>query len=509
VLFVLEERYAAPSFAEVTEKHKRPAMDSRTNASRLGESLKGIVMRALAGAALSAILVLPAAAQTRPDQVKFREIYKELVETNTTLSSGSCTLAAQRMGARLKAAGFPDRDLHYFAESKNPKEGGLVAILPGSDPKAKAVLLLAHIDVVEARREDWTRDPFKLVEEGGYFYGRGTADMKGQAAIWIDMLARFKQEGVKHRRTLKLALTCGEETSYAFNGAKWLANNRRQLIDAEFALNEGGGGRLDASGKRLLLTVQAGEKHFQNYRLEVTNIGGHSSRPTPDNAIYRLAQALTKISAYQFPITSNEATRAFFAALGPQVGGKMGAAMTTFAKNPTDSQAVATLTSDPSHNAIMHTTCVATLLDAGHANNALPQRARANINCRIFPGTSVEQVRLRLARLVADPQVKVTTLEKRNEVVKSPPLTPQIMEPVKAAAAKIWPGVPVAPVMLAGATDSTFLNPVGIPTYGVTGIFGEHDGNGAHGLNERIRVRSLYEGRDFLTEVVKTYANQP
>ena len=192
-------------------------------------------MRAFAGAALSAILVLPAAAQTRPDQVKFREIYKELVETNTTLSSGSCTLAAQRMGARLKAAGFPDRDLHYFAVPENPKEGGLVAIYPGSDPQAKAVLMLAHVDVVEARREDWTRDPFTLIEQGGFFYGRGTADMKGQAAIWVDMLIRFKQEKYIPRRTLKLALTCGEETSDAFNGAKWLAQNRRPLIDAGIA----------------------------------------------------------------------------------------------------------------------------------------------------------------------------------------------------------------------------------------------------------------------------------
>ncbi|MEY4966514.1 MAG: hypothetical protein RL274_2097 [Pseudomonadota bacterium] len=458
--------------------------------------------------ALTAALAYPAAAQTRPDQVKFRDVYKELVETNTTLSSGSCTLAAQRMGARLKAAGFAESDLHYFAVPENPKEGGLVAILPGSEPAAKAVLLLAHIDVVEAKRQDWTRDPFKLIEEGGFFYGRGTADMKAQAAVWVDMLIRFRQEGFKPRRTLKLALTCGEETSYAFNGAGWLAKNRRELIDAGIALNEGGGGRLDASGKRLLLTIQAGEKHFQNYRLEVTNIGGHSSRPTPNNAIYRLAAGLTRISAYHFPVMTTDATRAFFAAMGPQVGGKMGAAMTAFSRNPTDAQAAATLAADPSHNAILHTTCVATLLEAGHANNALPQRASANINCRIFPGTSVEQVRLRLARLVADPEIKVTTLEKRNEVAKPPPLTLEVMEPVKAAAAKIWPGVPVAPVMLAGATDANFLNPVGMPTYGITGMFGEHDGNGAHGLNERIRVRSLYEGRDFLTEVVKAYANQ-
>lgn len=466
-------------------------------------------MRVFLTAALSAALVLPAAAQTRPDQKKFREIYQELVETNTTLSSGSCTLAAQRMGARLKAAGFPDSALQYFSVPENPKEGGLVAILPGTDAKAKAVLLLAHIDVVEAKREDWTRDPFKLIEENGYFYGRGTADMKAQAAVWVDMLARFKQENFKAPRTIKLALTCGEETSYAFNGAGWLAKNKRELIDAGIALNEGGGGRLDASGKRLLLNIQAGEKFPQNYRLEVINPGGHSSRPTPDNAIYRLAFGLTKISTYKFPVKTTDATRAFFTAMGPQVGGKIGAAMTTFAKNPKDSAAADVIATDPGFNSMLHTTCIPTLLDAGHANNALPQRARANINCRIFPGESVEEVRARLEQLVADANVKVTTLEKRSEVPKAPPpLTPQVLKPVQEAAAKLWPGVPLAPVMLAGATDGAFLNPAGIPTYGLSGMFGDPDGGGVHGLNERIRVRSVYEGRDFLTEVVKAYARQ-
>ena len=476
--------------------------------------MKALYAAALLAAVLPAI-ALPVTAQEAPmgklrsDQVAFRALYKELVETNTTLSSGSCTLAAQRMGARLKAAGFAESDLHYFAVPENPKEGGLVAILPGSEPAAKAVLLLAHIDVVEAKRQDWTRDPFKLIEEGGYFYGRGTADMKAQAAVWVDMLIRFRQEGFKPRRTLKLALTCGEETSYAFNGAGWLAKNRRELIDAGIALNEGGGGRLDASGKRLILNIQAGEKFPQNYRLEVTNPGGHSSRPTPNNAIYRLAFGLTRIRAYQFPVKTTDATRAFFATMGTQADGKMGAAMTTFAKNPTDELAAKTIATDPGFNAMLHTTCIPTLLDAGHANNALPQRASANINCRIFPGTSVEQVRIKLAQLVADPQIKVTTLEKRSEVPKAPPpLTPDVMEPVKAAAAKIWPGLPIAPVMLAGASDGAFLNPAGIPTYGLSGMFGDPDGGGVHGLNERIRVRSLYEGRDFLTEVVKTYANQ-
>jgi acetylornithine deacetylase/succinyl-diaminopimelate desuccinylase-like protein len=468
-------------------------------------------MRTWVWAALTASLTLPALAQTmpRPDQLKFRALYKELVETNTTLSSGSCTLAAQKMAAHLKDAGYPDSDLHLFSVKEHPKDGGLVAVLHGSDASAKAVLLLGHVDVVEAKREDWTRDPFKLIEENGYFYGRGTSDMKGQVAVWVDMMIRFKQENFKPRRSIKLALTCGEETSYAFNGAGYLAAHERSLIDAGIALNEGAGGRLDASGKRLLLNIQAGEKFPQNYKLEVTNMGGHSSRPTPDNAIYHLAFGLTKISAYKFPIESTDATRQFFAAMGPQTGGKMGAAMSAFAKNPKDAQAASVIAADPGYNAILHTTCIPTLLNAGHANNALPQRANANINCRIFPGTSDEQVRARLEALVADPQIKVTTLEKRSAVPLSPPpLTPQVMDPIKAAAAKIWPGVAVAPIMLAGATDGAFLNPAGIPTYGLSGMFADPDGGGIHGLNERLRVRSLYEGRDFLTEVVRSYANQ-
>jgi acetylornithine deacetylase/succinyl-diaminopimelate desuccinylase-like protein len=323
-------------------------------------------MRRWFWAALAASLTLPATAQTlRPDQLKFRALYKELVETNTTLSSGSCTLAAQKMAAHLKAAGYPDSDLHLFSVSDHPKEGGLVAVLHGSDPKAKAVLLLGHLDVVEAKREDWTRDPFKLIEEGGYFYGRGTSDMKGQSAVWVDIMIRFRQENFRPRRSVKLALTCGEETSYAFNGARYLAAHERQLIDAGIALNEGAGGRLDASGKHLLLNIQAGEKFPQNYKLEVTNVGGHSSRPTPDNAIYHLAFGLTKISAYKFPVESNDATRQFFAAMGPLTGGKLGAAMSAFAKNPKDDAAAAVIAADPGHNAILHTTCIPTLLNAG------------------------------------------------------------------------------------------------------------------------------------------------
>ena len=462
-------------------------------------------MRTFVTAALALSFTLPALAQTRPDQQRFRALYKELIETNTSLSAGSCTLAASRMAAHLKAAGYPDADLHPFSVPDHPKEGGLVAILHGSDSKAKAILLLGHLDVVEAKREDWTRDPFTLIEEGGYFYGRGTADMKAQVAAWVDAMVRYKEEGFKPRRSIKMALTCGEETSTAFNGAGWLATHERALIDAEFALNEGGGGRLDASGKPLILTVQAAEKFPQNYQLEVTNPGGHSSRPVPNNAIYHLAAGLTKISTYQFPFQASDITKAYFAKMGPQVGGEMGAAMTAFSKG--DMMAAPVLAKDPSYNSVLHTTCIPTLLSAGHANNALPQRADANINCRIFPGTSVEEVRAKLQELVGDSEIKVTASDKRSEVPKGPqPLTPVIFKPVEDLAAKMWPGVPVVPFMSAGATDGAFLTPAGIPTYGVSGMFGDPDGNGAHGLNERLRVKSVYDGRDFLYQIVKVYA---
>jgi acetylornithine deacetylase/succinyl-diaminopimelate desuccinylase-like protein len=466
-------------------------------------------MRAYLSTALAACLIAPAAAQQlRPDQVRFRALYKELVETNTTLSAGDCTLAAQKMAAHLKAAGYPDADLHIFTAQGHPKEGGLVAVLHGSDQKTKAILLLGHLDVVEARRQDWTRDPFTLIEENGFFYARGATDMKSQVAVWVDTMVRLKEESFQHRRDIKMALTCGEESATAFNGANYLATREHDLIDAAFALNEGGGGRLDADGKRLALNVQAAEKYPQSYQLEVTNPGGHSSRPVPDNAINRLAAGLLKISVYQFPFQASDITRAYFGKMAPQVGGDMGKAMTQFASG--DMTAAMTLAADPTNNAVLHTTCIATMLNAGHAENALPQRADATVNCRIFPGTSAEQVRAKLEELVADPQVKVTLMPARSAEPKGPPqpLAPEVLKPVETVAAKMWPGVPVVPFMSAGATDGAFLAPAGIPTYGVSGIFGEADGNGAHGLNEHMRARSLYEGRDFLYELVKIYANQ-
>lgn len=469
-------------------------------------------MRFLAFAGVAAFLAAapafaqPAAATGEP---AFRATYKELVETDTTLSAGSCTLAAERMAERLKAAGFPQSDLHLIVEPAHPREGNLVAVLPGSDRDAKAILLLAHIDVVEANRADWARDPFTLVEEDGFFYARGSADDKAQAAIWVDTLARFKREGYRPKRTIKMALTCGEETAGAFNGAQYLAATKRDLIDSEFALNEGAGGLLDSAGRPVVLNIQAGEKFPQNYRLEIVNPGGHSSRPVRENAIYRLADALVKLRAHDFPVESNDATRGYFGAMAKLLPGPSAGAMAAFAANPSDRAAAAALAAaDPAWNAILRTTCVATLLEGGHATNALPQRARANVNCRIFPGTSVEQVRRALEAVVADPRVKITTLETRSEIAPPPPLTEKVLGPARKVAGQVFPGVPLVPLMAAGGTDAAFLTPAGIPTYGLSGIFSDREGSHAHGLDERIRVKSLLDAREFLYRLVKEYSGK-
>lgn len=475
-----------------------------TGASYFGERM---IKHLTLAAALLMQSVVATAAPAADDRAAFRALYKELVETNTTLSSGSCTLAAERMGAHLKAAGFADADLHYFATPEHPKEGGLVAVLPGRDPKAKAVLMLAHLDVVEAKREDWTRDPFTFVEEDGYFYGRGVADDKAMAAIFVDTLVRYKQEGFRPRRTLKLALTCGEETSGAFNGAEWLSKNRRDLIDAAFAVNEGGGGLLDDKGKPVFLAIQVGEKLSQNYTLEVTNPGGHSSRPRPDNAIYDLAEGLGRIRAYRFPVEFSATTRDYFTKLAAARGGEEGAAMKALLANPKDEAARAIVERDPDNNAVLHTNCVATLLEAGHATNALPQRARANVNCRIFPGTTAASVQATLAQVIGNPNVKISIREVRNAPAPPPPLDPKVLGPAETLAAKMWPGVPQLRMMSAGATDGAFLTPVGIPTYGISGDFGDPDGNGVHGLNERLRVKVLYDSRDYLYQLMKLYGD--
>jgi len=468
-------------------------------------------MRTIAAALLFASIGQPASAEAlRPDQVEFRSLYKELVETNTEVTDGSCTQAAQQIATRLRAAGIPQSQITLFSVPEHPKDGGIVAIYPGTSSSLKPLLLLAHIDVVVAKRSDWVRDPFKLYEENGYFYGRGSADDKSMAAIWADMLARFSREHYQPRRTIKMALTCGEETSGAFNGAQWLSHNRRQLIDAEFALNEGGGGETDgkgvsAGGKLAVQTIQVGEKAYQDFTLTVTNPGGHSSQPVRKNAIYEMSDALAKVRDLEFPMQFNDTTRAYFAEAGKSRHDAIGSAMVALAANPADKQAEAVVNTDKELHSLLRTTCVATMIDGGHALNALPQKVTANVNCRMFPGRTPAETQSAIAAAIANPDVTVEIRPPLKVIAQAPPLDPAVIGPMKALSARYFPGVPIVPAMSTGATDGLYMEAVGIPTYGAPGLWGDPDGNGVHGLNERIEVKSLYTGRDYLTDLVKAY----
>jgi len=472
---------------------------------RLRTLLQVLISSGLALAAAGALAGAPAVAD---DERAFRELYRELVEINTTLSAGSCTTAAEAMAARLRAAGLPAASVEVLVPPGHPRSGSLIATFPGRDRQLKPILLLAHIDVVEARREDWTRDPFKLVEEGGFFYARGASDDKAMAAVFTDLLVRFQREGFRPGRDVRLALTCGEETPGDFNGVRWLLAQRPQLLQARLVLNEGAGGLLDAAGKPATLEIQAGEKVYQDFQLETVNPGGHSSRPPQTNAITQLAAGLVRLGAYQFPVRLNSTTRAYFAqqaqlSSSPQVAADMRAIL----DNPGDAAASGRLwTANPSWNSMLRTTCVATQIEGGHAPNALPQRARANVNCRILPDERVEAVRAELAKVLADDGISVTAVGEPGQSAPVPPLSEAVLGPVRKAAAQLWPGVPIVPTMSTGATDGRYLNSAGIPTYGLSGMFHDAEGSHAHGLNERIGVKALLDGRRFLYEVVRSYA---
>lgn len=457
-----------------------------------------------------AVAALPASASgPAPDEAAFRSLYKELVEINTTLSVGSCTEAANAMKKRLLAGGLAAADVQVLVPPQRPKDGNLIATYRGSDAKAEPILLLAHLDVVEARREDWQRDPFTLTEEDGWFYARGASDDKAMAAVFVDSLIRYRKEGFKPRRDIKLALTCGEETSETFNGVSWLIEHHPDALKAAFALNEGAGGELDADGKPVALQIQAGEKAYQDFTLEITDPGGHSSRPKPSNPIYRLAAGLDKIGAHRFPIQLNEVTRAYFKAqleLAPSAAVED---IKAVLRDPPDEAAAARLWAmNPAWNSMLRTTCVATMVEAGHAPNALPQRARANVNCRILPGVPMETVKNTLAQVMDDDGIAIRGVEDPGAKSRVPQLTPQMLEPVRKVAEAVWPGVAVVPTMSTGATDGRFLNAAGTPTYGLSGMFHDAEGSRAHGLNERIRVKSLLDGRRFLYEIVKLYATE-
>jgi acetylornithine deacetylase/succinyl-diaminopimelate desuccinylase-like protein len=460
----------------------------------------------LVGAACAGLAGFSRAA---PDagEAAFRALYKELVEINTTRSVGSCTRAAEAMRARLLAGGIAAADMQILAPPERPKDGALIAVLHGTDRLAKPILLLAHIDVVEAKREDWERDPFRLVEENGWFYARGSSDDKAMAAVFTDTLIRYRKEGFKPRRDIKLALTCGEETPDAFNSVKWLIASHPDALSAAFALNEGAGGELDKNDKPVALQIQAGEKVYQDFALDAEDAGGHSSRPTKSNPITHLAAGLAKLGAYDFPIALNATTRAYFEAQAKLVAPDIAADMRAVLAVPPDPAAADRLWAvNAGWNGSLRTTCVVTEISGGHAPNALPQHAHANVNCRILPGVPIADVQREMVRVLGDEKIRVAPTGDPGIQSQAPPLSERIMDPVVQVANTVWPGVPIVPTMSTGATDGRFLNASGVPTYGLSGMFHDAEGSHAHGLNERIRVRSLLDGRQFLYEVVKRYA---
>ena len=451
-----------------------------------------------------AIGAVSAAMPPDADRQLAREIYKEIVEIRSGYTTGSTTPVAEAVAARLRAAGFPDSDI--FMGGASPKKANLVVRYHGTG-SLKPILLLAHTDVVEANREDWTTDPFQLIEKDGYFYGRGTADDKAQAAVWIANLIRYKREGFKPARDIIVALTADEEGGGPYNGVTWLLKNKRELIDADLCLNEGGGGVMVA-GRKIANNIQVSEKSYADFKFEVRNKGGHSSVPVPDNAIYRLATALERLSRYSFPLKTDEVTRAYFREMAKVEEGPLKADLPKIADGSSDVAHDAmqrAASASPRWNSMLRTTCVATELAGGHALNALPQLATANVNCRIFPGDSVESVQKALRQAVADEQVAIR-VQGDVDVGPASPMRPDVLKAVARLSDTLWSGVLTIPVMSTGATDGRYLRVAGIPTYGVSGFFGDRDDVRAHGRDERMGVNSFYEGQAFLYQLVKELA---
>ena len=461
--------------------------------------MPGMLIALVLGAA-AATAAAPAQTSPEPWRRLVRAIYEQLVNSNTSFSTGQTTPAAEAMAARLLDAGFAREDVVVAGAA--PHKANLVARYRGTGA-ARPLLLLAHLDVVEAKREDWSFDPFTLLEKDGYFYGRGTGDDKAQAAIWVANLIRYKREGLRPSRDLIVALTADEEGGGPYNGVAWLLEKRRPLIDAELCLNEGGWGEM-RDGQRLLNLVQVGEKHSATYRLEVRNSGGHSSMPVKENAIYRLAAALQRVSAHEFAFRLNDVTRKYLAALAGQQPEPIASRLRQAAAgDPAAMRAVAE--ASPLWNAVMRTTCVATGLDGGHAENALPQAAGARVNCRILPDQTAAEVELALRQAVGDEKVTVSLL-RAGAASPMSPLRDDVFGAVQRLTSAMWPGVLAPPYMVMGGTDGRLLRQAGIPTYGVQGIFYDVDDIRWHGRDERVAVQSFYEGQEFLYRLVKDLA---
>jgi acetylornithine deacetylase/succinyl-diaminopimelate desuccinylase-like protein len=436
---------------------------------------------------------------TRPDAEKqlAHDIYKQFIEVQSGFTTGATTPVAEAAAARLKAAGFSDSDI--FVGGAIPKKANLVVRYHGTGAH-KPILLLAHTDVVEAKREDWSMDPFQFIEKEGFFYGRGTGDDKAQAAVWIANLIQYKREGFKPDRDIIVALTADEEGGGPYNGVDWLLKNHRELIDADFALNEGGWGE-ESKGKKISNDLQVSEKYVLNFRFEVRNKGGHSSMPVRDNAIYHLAGALQRLGEFGFPLETNEVTAAYFQQMAKIESGPIRDDLAKVASGSQEGMERVAAAS-PAWNSTLRTTCVATMLEGGHAINALPQLAAATVNCRVLPEDSPEYVLSTLQKVVADDQVSVKQLSDFSKAAASP-MRPDVLKAVSEITAHMWAGVPTVPIMVMGATDGRYLRAAGIPTYGVQGFFMDRDDIRFHGRDERLGVQSFYEGQAFLYELVK------
>ena len=447
------------------------------------------------------------AGQLTPHQQLTREIYEQLVEINTGVESGDITAAAVAMAKRFREAGIPDRDI--FVGGPQPKKHNVVARIRGKGGAnaPKPLLLLAHIDVVEALKADWSPDldPFVFTERDGYYYGRGTADDKAMAAIFVANVYRMKREGFVPDRDIIIALTADEESG-PFNGVDWLTKNHRELVDAALVVNEGGGGTL-RGGKPLFNTVQAAEKITTNFTLRATNRGGHSSVPRDDNAITALADALAKVGRLKFPVQLSEVTRAFFTQTAGLESPEMGRAMKALVADPNDAAAVAAVTRDPRYNSMLRTSCVATQLSGGHATNALPQLAEANINCRIYPTSNAAEVKAALEGAIGDTAVQVVIRTQRPSTPATA-LAREVMGPIEQVTRELWGDIPVIPTMSTGATDSRFFRALGVPAYGVSGLFSDPTVDArAHGRDERMAVKSFYEGQEFLWRLTKALSS--
>jgi len=459
-------------------------------------------MRTLLAVFLLLASSLPAAADPSPrDRTLARQIYEELIEIDTSGEKGT-TLAAEAVARRLRAAGLPAGQVQLLGPS--PSKQNLVARIRGRSQKQPPLILLAHLDVVTALRSDWTVEPYELLERDGYFYGRGTADDKAMAAIFSELFVRLAASNARPQRDLLLMLTADEEGGPE-NGVKWLLEQHPELIqNGGLVINEGGGGTLRA-GRRLFNGVQVGEKLYSNFWLTVTDPGGHSSVPRKDNAIYRLAAALARLDAKPFPVELSPITERYLAKSAELEGGEIGAALAAIVRNPNDGAAAKTLAESPRYNALLRTTCTPTRLEAGHADNALPQTARAHVNCRILPWRTIAETQRHLADAIADERVTITP-GVLDEQAPASPLDREVLGAVEAITAEMWPGVPVVPVMSTGATDSHFFRMRNIPAYGVSGIFSDIDDVRAHGRDERLLVKSFEEGHVFLERLVRRLA---